>query len=79
VLQAFAGGGVTAAENAAAVVGGDVFARDFALADEFTGEAGGAAAFGGGTAEDEGVAAIFDNRLGRLWPRGRSEGRWRLG
>ena len=48
MLDALAGGGVAAAEEAVAVVGGDVFAGNFSFADEFAGEAGGAAVFGGG-------------------------------
>jgi hypothetical protein len=62
-LQAFAGRGIAAAEETAAVVGGDVFARDFSLADETAREASGATAFGGGAAEDEGVAAVLDDGL----------------
>jgi hypothetical protein len=44
VLEALGCGGVAAAEKAA-VVGGDVIARDFSFADEYAREAGGAAAF----------------------------------
>jgi hypothetical protein len=43
VLQAPTGGGVAAAEEAAAVVGGHVFAGDLSLTDELGGESGGAA------------------------------------
>jgi hypothetical protein len=63
-LLAFAGGGVAAAEEPSAVVRGDVFARNFALADELGGKTGGATAFGGRATKDQGVAAILDDGLG---------------
>jgi hypothetical protein len=45
VLQALGSRDVTPAEEAAAVVGGDVFAGDLPFSDETAGEAGGTAVF----------------------------------
>jgi hypothetical protein len=64
----FTGGGGSSApgEEAGAVAGvraGDVAAQHFALADQVRGEGGGAAAFTRRAAQDEGVAAVLDDRL----------------
>jgi hypothetical protein len=58
--EAVAGG----EEGAAAAALCHWFAEDFAFADEFGGEAGGAAVLGCGASQDKSVAAILDNRLG---------------
>jgi hypothetical protein len=62
VLQAGAHRSVVGGEDGAAAAAlRHLFARDFAFADEFGGEAGGAAAFGGGAPQYKSVTAVFDD------------------